>query len=330
MQDSPLYLTGRVWRDCSLVSQEVTLESLAATMNNPEDLIWVDLLKPTQPDLASLIFVLGLPMAAVEDSLSRQVRSRLTRREGYLLFTLYIAQVDRSTEGAGNLVTGQISGIAIRNVLVTIRYDDLVDPSMFTLRWDEDVSQIKHGSAMLLYGLLDAVADSHFAAIQDLDDEIERIEDDLFERDTTPQGFQQRLYGLRKDLVDLRYVVLPMREIVNGLLMHATDRETVSPWFDDLYFRVLRAAEWTDSLRDMVSSLFETNLSLQDARLNTIMKKLSGWAAIIAVPTAITGWFGQNIPYWGFSNSDGLWLSVALIVISMVVLYLVFRKNDWL
>ena len=80
----------------------------------------------------------------------------------------------------------------------------------------------------------------------------------------------------------------------------------------------------------MVSSLFETNLSLQDARLNSIMKKLSGWAAVIAVPTAITGWFGQNIPFWGFSQPVGLWLSTALILVAMIVLYVVFRQRDWL
>ena len=76
--------------------------------------------------------------------------------------------------------------------------------------------------------------------------------------------------------------------------------------------------------------MFETNLSLQDARLNTIMKKLAGWAAIIAVPTAITGWFGQNVPYFGFGAPSGVWLSVALIVVAVLGLYAVFRQRDWL
>ena len=94
---------------------------------------------------------------------------------------------------------------------------------------------------------------------------------------------------LRKDLVALRRVVLPMREVVSGLMRHRESEGTMRAWYDDLYDHVLRASEWTESLRDMVASIFETNLSLQDSRLNTIMKKLAGWAAIIAVPTAITG-----------------------------------------
>lgn len=330
MQDESLTLTGRVWQDGVLVAESLTADALPQTLADPKSLVWVDLLQPTEQQMTTLTTLLGLPAIAAEDAVAKQVRSRLTRREKYLFFTVFDTVVDFDTPEPESLRTRRISGIALPNVLVTIREDADLEVAMFTSRWDEDAGQVDHGSALLLYGLLDAVADSHFAAIQDLDDQIEQLEDDLFEQDRTPEGFQHRLYGIRKDLVELRYVVLPMREIVNGLLLHPTGHESMSAWYDDLYFRALRAAEWTDSLRDMVTSLFETNLSLQDARLNTIMKKLSAWAAIIAVPTAITGWFGQNIPYWGFSNPNGLWLSVGLIVVSMVVLYLVFRRNDWL
>ena len=93
---------------------------------------------------------------------------------------------------------------------------------------------------------------------------------------------------------------------------------------------VLRVAEWTESLRDLVTSLFETNLSLQDMRLNEVMRKLAAWAAIIAVPTAVTGWFGQNIPYPGYTTRSGLWLSIALIVIACSALYVAFRRRGWL
>jgi magnesium transporter len=149
--------------------------------------------------------------------------------------------------------------------------------------------------------------------------------------------------------VELRRVVLPMREVVLSLNRrrdsHAEsengngNKQSTTPsmtgtaldgWYDDLYDHSLRAAEWTESLRDMISSLFETNLSLQDARLNTIMKKLAGWAAIIAVPTAVTGWFGQNVPYLGFAQPIGVAMSLAMIIGGSLALYLVFRKYDWI
>jgi magnesium transporter len=80
----------------------------------------------------------------------------------------------------------------------------------------------------------------------------------------------------------------------------------------------------------MVTTVFETNLSLQDARLNTVMKKLTGWAAIIAVPTAITGFYGQNVSYPGIDSVAGFIASTTVIVILVAVLYVMFRRRDWL
>ena len=79
--------------------------------------------------------------------------------------------------------------------------------------------------------------------------------------------------------------------------------------FQDVSDHVVRANEWVDSLRDTVTTIFETRLSLADARLNQIVRKLSAWAAIIAVPTAVTGFYGQNVPYPGFGEKCGFWLS---------------------
>jgi magnesium transporter len=80
----------------------------------------------------------------------------------------------------------------------------------------------------------------------------------------------------------------------------------------------------------MVTTIFETNLSLQDARLNNVMKKLTGWAAIIAVPTAVTGFFGQNIPFPGFGREWGVALSVGIILAIAVALYVVFKRKGWI
>ena len=124
-----------------------------------------------------------------------------------------------------------------------------------------------------------------------------------------------------------------MREVVNTIMRRRAERgETVEldSWYSDLYDHVIRAAEWTESLRDMVTTVFETNLSLQDARLNTIMKKLTGWAAIIAVPTAVTGWYGQNVPYPGFQSVAGVVGSAAIILITSGLLYVVFKRRGWI
>jgi len=122
-----------------------------------------------------------------------------------------------------------------------------------------------------------------------------------------------------------------MREVVNTLVRRDADiPDHLRPYFEDLYDHVLRAAEWTESLRDMVTSVFETNLSLQDARLNTIMKKLTSYTALIAIPTAVTGFYGQNVPYPGFGHHSGFVSSIAVIAILAGALYLIFKRKGWL
>ena len=326
-------LTGMMWRDGHIVKEDIALGEIASLAHDPTCVVWVDLLNPAPADLASIVAELGLPPTATEDAIAPHERAKVIRHESHLFFTVYSASLADvpDPERRGRLRTHRLSGIVLPEALVTIRIDERLDLAPIVARWTEDRHLVKHGSATLVYDLMDVIVDGHFETIQELDDEIESLEDVLFEERRTDQHFQRRVYMLRKDLVELRRAVLPMREVVNGLLRHQESQEAeLEAWYDDLYDHVLRVSEWTESLRDMITSLFETNLSLQDARLNTIMKKLAGWAAIIAVPTAITGWFGQNVPYPGFQKPLGLWLSVALTAVGVLVLYLLFKQRDWL
>jgi magnesium transporter len=184
----------------------------------------------------------------------------------------------------------------------------------------------------LLWGLLDFVVDGHFATVQQLDEALEGLEDLLFDERPHSAEVQRRSFELRKSLVVLRRLVLPMREVVNSLLRRDLGLvdEAMGPYFQDVYDHVLRATEWTESLRDVVTSLQETRIALQGNHLNQVMKKLTGWAAVIAVPTAVTGFYGQNVPYPGFGKEWGFVVSVLILVGTALALYAVFKKRDWL
>jgi len=199
-------------------------------------------------------------------------------------------------------------------------------------RWDGDKGLARHGVSFMLWGLLDHIVDGHFDAVQILDDEIDGLEEALFDDVARTAEVQRRSFQLRKSLVFLRRVVLPMREVVNTVMRRDIDmlNPEMQPYFQDTYDHVLRATEWTESLRDLVSTVLETNISIQGNRMNLIMKKVTSWAAIIAVPTAITGFFGQNLEFFGFGTAWGVWMSIGLIVAASVSLYAVFRSRDWL
>lgn len=348
MVDEGYAVRCRVWRDGTLLkdtSGPTAEADVIAHITDPGTLVWVDLLDPEPQRLVALGTRLGLGATGLEDAISPHERPKVSRHGDHLAFTAYGTVLAAEGRDAADAAHGQVrltrvSGFVLPAALVTVRASlvDAVGDTVSPLdmdgvveRWEESADLLDSGPGALLYGLFDAVVDSHFETIQALDERIETLEDDLLDDGNSSPDFVRGLYGLRKDLVQLRRVVLPMREIVNTLLRHRPESDSeLARWYDDLYDHVLRAAEWTESLRDMVTTLFETNLSLQDMRLNVVMKKLAAWAAIIAVPTAITGWFGQNVPYPGFEQSTGLWMSAGLILGLSLTLYAVFKRRDWL
>ncbi len=198
-------------------------------------------------------------------------------------------------------VTAEISVFVTPRALITVR-KSAFDVDALIARWDLDAELGRHATvSFLLYGLLDAVVDGHYEAIEALESRAEDLEDQLF----VPKpdvDIRQRGYRLRRGLADLRRVVAPMHEVLGRLtrsdLQLATDE--LVPYYQDVADHVQRTAESVDSARDLVASILDANLTEQSNQLNEITKKLASWAAIIAVPTAITGFYGQNVPYPGF------------------------------
>ncbi|MEO5875663.1 MAG: magnesium transporter CorA family protein [Streptosporangiaceae bacterium] len=317
----------RAWRDGRVIAEnfppaEVS-EHIAAG-----DLVWLDIHSPSEDDLRTIAEELGLDPLAVEDAISEQERAKLDRYPHHLFLNAYSTRVDN-----GEIVLGEISAFLTEHAMVTVRPNDEFDLDELVNRWDTSPELAARGRvAYLLHGLLDQIVDQHFVAIQSLDDEVEDLEDLLFEDGPTDKAIQRRSFRLRKSLVMLRRVVLPMREIVNTLLRRDLKvvPEELNPHFQDVYDHVLRATEWTEGLRDLVANVMDTRIALQGNRMNEVMKKVTSWAAVIAVPTAITGFYGMNVPYPGFAETWGWWASLVIVVMTSFSLYLIFKRRDWL
>jgi magnesium transporter len=266
---------------------------------------------------------------AVEDAVTEHQRPKLDRYDTHLFLSAYVTRLDTAS---GELRTFEIGAFITRHALITVRKDEGLSVDPLLERWDASKELAVYGVSFLLWGLLDKIVDEHFEAVQALDSEIEALEDLLFDPRAPSTEVQRRSFEFRKSLVLLRRLVLPMREVVNSLMrrdLHVLDA-AMAPYYQDVYDHVLRATEWTESLRDLVTTILETNLTIQGNRMNLVMKKVTSWAAIIAVPTAITGFYGQNVPYPGFAAHWGFWFSSALIVVMSVGLYVAFRRRDWL
>jgi magnesium transporter len=319
----------RAYRDGVVVAEGFPAAELSDHLaTHPDTFVWLDLHDADTADLQVITEEFGLHPLAVEDAVHEHQRPKLDRYDDHLFLSAYAVELDVAS---GELAASEIAAFITPRALITVRKDDGFDPETLVARWDASPDLAAHGVGFLVHGLLDQIVDGHFAAVQSLDDEIEELQDQLFSEADPGRELQQRSFELRKSLVLLRRVVLPMREVVNSIMrrdLRVLD-EALTPYFQDVYDHVLRATEWTESLRDLVTTILETRLTIQGNRLNEIMRKLTCWAAIIAVPTAVTGFYGQNVPYPGFQQSWGFLTSVILMLVIAGGLYITFKRKNW-
>jgi magnesium transporter len=320
----------RLYRDGKLELVDFPPEDISEHLADKDAVVWLDLCRPTPDDFQLIREELGLHVLAVEDATSEGERPKLDRYRTHLFVVAYAVRFDART---GDLTKHEVSMFVTERALITVRKDEEFELEPVLARWDETPDLAKHGVAFLLYGVLDEIVDGHFDAVRDLDEQLEALEDQLFRDDPANiKRVQRRSFRLRRSLVVLRRIVLPMREVVNSLMRpttHVIDDQMV-PYYQDVYDHVLRASEWTESLRDFVTTILETNLTVQGNRLNSIMKKVTSWAAIIAVPTAVTGFYGQNVPYPGYGKVSGVIASLVIMLGASVGLYFMFKRRDWL
>jgi magnesium transporter len=328
---APIERRGRAYRNGVLVAENFPLADLSDWLEFPDAMVWLDLPDPTAEELAELGEELGLHELAIEDAVRGRQRPKVDRYEHHQLFNAYAVRV----QDGPRLDPVAITAFMTRQTLITVHQAGEFDIEDVVARWDGSSDLAKHGCSFLIYGLLDHVVDTYFTALQTFDDIAEELSDQVFDWDGGPAGDEVRqLYDLRRALLTARRVITPMREVINSLIHLKQDAGMTSsemnPYYQDVYDHAIRAADWTDNLRDLIGTIRETQLTIQSNRMNLIMKKVTSWAAIIAVPTAVTGFYGQNVPYPGFSTTIGFWTSTGIIVALSIGLYVAFRRRDWL
>lgn len=320
----------RVWRNGIVEAEDFPFDEVSNYLEQPDCTVWADLLAPDDDQLAELAEELGLDRHAVEDAASEHARPKATRYSTHIFLSTYAMR----TAADGGVELTHVSAFCLPRALITVRLDDGFDIDHVAQRWDANADLLKYGKRALEHGLLDVVVDEYFDVLQDLDDQVEELQATLFDDNSSnPQALQKRTFELRSALLRARRVLLPMRDLVETVMRRATEADANSEllsYFQDLNDHVLRAAEWSESLRELVASIFETNISLSDARLNVVVRRLTAWAAIVAVPTAITGYFGQNLRFPGYGTTAGFAVSLALIVCLCFGLWALFKRKGWL
>lgn len=320
----------RIFRDGTLQRTTMGTTEMSSLVRDPDSNCWgwLDLTHEDAAMIEKLARKLDLHELAVEDAFSEHERPKIMRYNSHMLLTVTESNV---AEEAGEVMLSRLTAFIMPRLIVTVRDEEFpIERVEKRIADNDDLAE--HGVAFVLWALLDVLVDDHIETLDRLDDITEELSRELFEEGGDTVDLQRRAFGFRRSIARMRHATIPLREVVTTLVRRDTQLvpAELQPYFADVYDHTLHAADWTESLRDQISNVLETNVALQGNRMNLIMKQVTSWAAIIAVPTAITGFFGQNLEFFGFGTQWGAWMSVGLIVVSSLSLWTAFKKQDWL
>ncbi|NUN11446.1 magnesium transporter CorA family protein, partial [Candidatus Micrarchaeota archaeon] len=187
------------------------------------------------------------------------------------------------------------------------------------------------GHDFLAYQVFDAIVDDFFPIIEKLDDEIDEVEEKLFK--TTPsQKTIQRLFQLKRQVVDVRRIIWPMRDVLNVLARRDYDyiNPKTSIYFRDVYDHLLRLADMTETLRELVTNAMEGYLSITSNNLNYIMKRLTALTLILMLPTLVASAYGMNVILPLATEEFAFWEIITIMLIVTLPTLYYFKKNNWL
>jgi magnesium transporter len=286
-----------------------------------------DLDSPTQGELDFLEKELRIHHLTLEDIVKQNQRPKIEAFEGYVYLAIHplVRKNDLEIEPAeADLLLG-------RTWFAMVRYGQIpgvTDNPQFAERLNVALCR---GPDFLLYTVVDLIVDSYFPLLDQVEEEIDRLEDQLVKESTIDE--MDSLLTLKRSLVHIRRAVVPQREVFNQLTRHDFPfiRPECAVYFRDVYDHLLRITDELDSLRDILSGALEVHLAAVSNQLNVTMKRLTAWGTIFVVITAIAGVYGMNFEYmpelkWRYGYVFALLLMVAI----SGGLYIYFKKKDYL
>ncbi len=312
-----------------LEAEDFPVADISEHLERPDTIVWADFCAPSDEEVRELDSELGLHPLAVEDALHEHQRPKLDHYASHLFLSCHAVRLDSDS---GLLEETEIDAFIGERWLVTVRKDEGFSMEPVLARWDRAPDFPAYGVTFLLYGLLDVVVDGYFDTIELFDEFYDEVSEGIFSERPMEPWQQRHWFEARQSLIRFHRLVVPMREAVSALMRRERSAVTddLYPYYQDVYDHILRVTESTDALRDRISTIAETNLILRDYRMNLVVKKVTSWAAIIAVPTLITGWYGMNVPYPGHGQHAGAVLAALLVICLPAGLYLLFKRKGWL
>ncbi|MEK7701587.1 MAG: magnesium/cobalt transporter CorA [candidate division NC10 bacterium] len=308
---------------------DVAIPDISEVLRQPDRFIWIGLHEPDTELLREIQQEFGLHDLAIEDALAAHQRPKLERYGDSLFVVLRTAKLAPAADG---VELGETHVFVGPRYVVSVRHGASAPLADVRARCEATPALLAKGPGFVLYALMDFVVDQFFPLVDALENQLEALEEAIFHerfsRETT-----ERIYRLKRELLEVKRAVSPLVDISNRLVRADVEliHEDTRVYFRDVYDHAIRLNEMVDTLRELLTTALEANLSLLSVEQNEAMKRLAGWAAIIAVPTMIAGVYGMNFKFmpeldWPF----GYPLTVGAMLGACAYLYYRFKRAGWL
>jgi len=307
---------------------DVQINDIHELLKDTSQFVWIGLYEPSEELLGRVQREFGLHDLAIEDAHQAHQRPKIELYGESLFIVLRTAQMTP----ACHIQFGETHFFVGTNFIVAVRHGSSVPYTDVRVRCETMPDLLSKGQGFVLYAIMDFIVDMYFPVVQELENELETIEDKIFKESPSRKTTEQ-IYQLKKDLLEVKRAVSPLVDICNRLMrfdIKCISTET-QPYFRDIYDHALRINEMVDNTRELLNTALDANFSLISISQNDTSKKFAGWAAIIAVPTMVAGFYGMNFKFmpeleWHF----GYPLVVGSTLTICVVVYYFFRRSGWL
>jgi magnesium transporter len=307
---------------------DIAVATIGEVLHQPHTFVWVALKDATEEELSEMQRQFGLHDLAVEDARHGHQRPKIEEYGDTIFAAMHMIEFAPTDE----LHVGEVCVFVGPNFVLSVRSRTTLGFLGVRERAEREPHLLRHGASFVFYALMDAVVDRYFPIIDAMEEELDTIEDQIFEPGTARQNIE-RLYSLKRRLGVVRHAVVPLMEATGKLFGGRVPQvcERSQDYFRDVYDHLLRSNATLETLRETIATAIQVNLSMVTIEESETTKRLAAWAGIFAVATAFVGVWGMNFEHmpelkwtWGYP------LSLAVIAVVCGVMYRRFRKAGWL
>jgi magnesium transporter len=328
--DCAVYVDGK-----RLPGKRTLAEAITEVRERGEGFVWIGLLEPTAEQIQGVAEAFGLHELAVEDAVHAHQRPKLERYGSDMLFMVFktVRYVEHDSPTTTNEIveSGDVMAFLGKDFIVTVRHGDHSRLGELRAHLEAEPDRLQGGPAVVLHAIADLVVDNYLAVGEAFEADIDVIEATVF-APRSAIGAEQ-MYLVKREILELRRAVMPLvaplRRLAEGYSPLVP--EQVRSYFRDVDDHLTTVAERVNSFDDLLTTLLDATLAKISLQQNSDMRKITAWAAILAVPTMGVGVYGMNFDHmpelhWKFGYPGVM----AVIIVVCLILHRIFTRNKWL